>query len=389
MIPSASGLDRAFSCRASCVLPRSPNTGSEDADRGTALHAYAEDIANNVPEETALARVPAEWRATAKGLDVDGVLERLRWDPFAARTLAAEESYAWDGAEDKGWSLGRGLNRDYSSATPGAAVGTADITIHDSDRHHVTIADWKFGHGHVRCAAENMQIRALALYAARHYGAQTATVAIVRGFEDGVAQVDSAEMAAEDLDATADRLQGLARRIDSDRASGDAPATPGEHCRYCRCAAACPEGPLALALATGGGSGQLATSPEGRAKLLRLRILAKRLPDVIDAMLRDAIARGDTSLPDGQVLAIETTERRKVDDDALVYAALETAYGADLATVAAPMERHATLTTIKAAAKLRAPKGKVKETEAELVAACEAAGAVVTSTSEAIVAKRV
>ena len=388
-LPSASSLARAIACRASNVLPRSADTGSEAAERGTALHAYVEAVANGVEERVALAAVPEAWRGTACDLDVGAILTALGWDPFGDAVMRAEESYAWDHRTDAAVILGAGLGRDYSAAPEGSYVGTADVTIHHPSRRHVTIRDYKFGHGSVERAARNQQLRALARFASRAYGAESATVVIIRGREDGSVWLDAAEMSEVDLDATGDVLMDLAQRIAVDRERGDAPATAGEHCRYCRSAPHCPLGPMALVAADGGGFARLRATPEGREKLLALRVLAKKLPELIDAELRDAIADGDVSLPGGMELAIETTEKRKVGDAVEVWDAIEGRYGVDVANVAAPMERHATIATIKAAAKLRAAKGQTKAVEAELLARCEAAGAVKLSTSESIVARRV
>ena len=388
-LPSASSLHRAIACRASSALPMSPDRAGEDAERGQCLHGYTEAIANGVEERVALAAVPEAWRGTACDLDVGAILMALGWDPFGDQEMHAEEAFAWNPRTDVGRSLGLSLNRDYSGATADEAVGTADVILVDRGAGRIVVADYKFGHGHVARARENLQVRALARYATRAYGMNRATVILVRGREDGSAWLDVDEMEEVDLDATGDVLMDLAQRIAVDRERGDAPATAGEHCRYCRSAPHCPLGPMALVAADGGGFARLRATPEGREKLLALRVLAKKLPELIDAELRDAIAEGAVSLPGGMELAIETTERRKVDDAGEVWAALQDRFGEAVADVAAPLVRSATITTIKAAAKLRAAKGQTKAIEAELLATCEAAGAVKLSTSESIIARRV
>lgn len=388
-LPSASSLHRALACRASAVLAMGPDRAGEDAERGQCLHGYTEAIANGVEERVALAAVPEAWRGTACDLDVGAILTALGWDPFGDQEMHAEEAFAWNPRTDVGRSLGLSLNRDYSGATADEAVGTADVILVDRGAGRIVVADYKFGHGHVARARENLQVRALARYATRAYGMNRATVILVRGREDGSAWLDVDEMEEVDLDATGDVLMDLAQRIAVDRERGDAPATAGEHCRYCRSAPHCPLGPMALVAADGGGFARLRATPEGREKLLALRVLARKLPELIDAELRDAIAEGAVSLPGGMELAIETTEKRKVDDADAVYRAVLADHGEAAGDLAAPLERTATLTSIRAAAKFVAGRGEVKKVGDALVAKLEAAGAVKFSTSESIVARRV
>lgn len=388
LLPTASGIERALACRASAVLPRAPDESSEDAQRGTALHAYVEAVASGEAPESALARVPAEWRPAAASLDVHAILEAIGWDPFGDQTLTVEEAFAWHPVDDRARSLGCGLERDYSGADPLEFVGTADVLLVDRDRRRVVVLDYKFGHGHVTRAAVNPQLRSLALFAARTHGMDVAQVVIVRAREDGSAWLDRAPIDRHELDEVALELHALTRRIARDREGDQAVATGGEHCRYCRSARACPLGPMALAVASGTGLEPMRATPAGRARLLALRSLAQRLPDLIDDELRAAIEDGDASLPDGQELFLETTEKRKVDDAEAVYAFVAAARGVEAAEAAAPMERSATMTSIKAAAKRWAAKGKATAEGDALVASLLEAGAVKVSSSGKVSVRR-
>ncbi|TAK30963.1 MAG: DUF2800 domain-containing protein [Myxococcaceae bacterium] len=387
MLPTASSLGRALACRASNVLPRETDQGSEAAERGTALHAYVEAVA--LGRAGALEAVPPAWRDTARGLDVPAILEALGHDAFGDTVMTTEESFAWDPtAPYEGRSLGLSLDRDYSGARPHEFVGTADVVVVDRDQDLVIVGDYKFGHGHVAPAATNPQLRALALYAARAHRVTQARVVVIRGRDDGSCWLDTAALSETDLERIADELIAFARQVVIDqRQELLPPATPGAHCRYCRSAVHCPEGPMALAVAQGTGLVDLAATAAGRGRLLQLRDFAKRLPEIINDQLRLAIARGDTSLPEGQTLAIESTEKRQVADVELVWNTTVAELGHEAADVAAPVERVATMATIKHAAAKGALRGDGKAREARLINALATAGAIKVSRSEAVVAR--
>ncbi|MDO9016641.1 MAG: DUF2800 domain-containing protein [Deltaproteobacteria bacterium] len=386
-LPSASSLARALACRASNVLPQEPDAGSEAAARGTALHAYVEAEANGQPG--ALARVPAAWREMARGLDVPAILEALGHDLFGDTEMRAEESFAWDPTRPyEGRSLGLSLNRDYSGATSGEFVGTADVVVVDRAADLVVVGDYKFGHGEVTPAATNPQLRALALYAARAHRVSQARVVVIRGREDGSCWLDAAEVSEIELERIAETLAELAGRVVADALGHQTPpATPGAHCRYCRAAVHCPEGPMALAVAQGTGLIDLAATAAGRGRLLQLRDFAKRLPDLINEQLRAAVARGDTALPGGAALALESTTKRAVVDAEAVYQNTLINLGPEAAEVAAPLVRAATMDTIKSAAQVGALKGERATRKQQLVDVLLRAGALKASTSESVVAR--
>lgn len=386
-LPSASGLARAIACPASTVLPHEPDRGSDDAARGTALHAYAESIANGMDEAEALAGVPSAWRETAEALDVRGVLDALGHDPFADQVLTAEEAFAWNPETGEARSLGVGLGRDYSGAQPGEAVGTADLVLWDATSASLVVADWKFGHGDMPRASRHPQLRALGLYGGRAYRAERVDVVVIRARTDGGAWLDRASLGASDLEAVGAELRGLARRVESHRQDpASAPAVPGEHCRYCLAAVNCPVVPVALAVAQGQGLSVLADSPHGRARLLGLVTLAKRVPEMIDTMLRDAIARGETDLGDGTALALETTAKQGVEDAAAVHAALAK-IDPTAADATVPLVRKATLGGIdKAWRSLARPGEKADDAKARIRAMLLDAGATKVTESDAVVA---
>jgi len=144
---------------------------------------------------------------------------------------------------------------------------------------------------------------------------------------------------------------------------------------------------MALAVAQGTGLVDLAATAAGRGRLLQLRDFAKRLPEIINDQLRLAIARGDTSLPGGAELALESTEKRQVVDAEAVYQNTLANLGPEAAEKAAPLERHATMDTIKTAAQVGALKSERSARKRELVDLLERIGAVKVSRSESVVAR--
>jgi hypothetical protein len=77
ILPSASGLDRAVNCAASCVLPRVDTEAGAPAHRGNEVHKYLENIANGMPQLEALALVEDDYREWCAGIDVEKLMEGI------------------------------------------------------------------------------------------------------------------------------------------------------------------------------------------------------------------------------------------------------------------------------------------------------------------------
>jgi hypothetical protein len=214
-------------------------------------------------------------------------------------------------------------------------------------------------------------------------------VALVRWRPDGSAWIDRDDLSAATLAGIAASLDGLASLIAEARRQPDhAVATPGAECRYCRCAAACPEGPLVLAIRSSDGIARMAGSAHGRARLLALADFARQVPELIDQALRAAVASGDADLPDGKRLALESSSRAWVSDADRVHEAISALVSAEVADQQCPQVRHATLAGIDRAAKAAKMAGeKVPEAVRRIRQAVEAAGGIATRESDRVVVR--
>lgn len=219
---TASEMERASRCPASVTLPRL-DAHTEAAERGTEIHAFLERIPA-MGREASLALVPDAWREVCEAIDV----ERL------PTNLAAEVALAYDVAADTGREIGRGLRRDYSSAGANEIVGTADVVGLSQDA--VLVSDWKTGRTDTQPAALSLQLRTLALAAARAYGRDIVHVEKIRIRENGYAWRDRAVFDVFDLDEIAAEVRGIYSTV----AGADPPLRPGSWCRHCPAFAACP-----------------------------------------------------------------------------------------------------------------------------------------------------
>jgi len=212
-LPTASRLYLARECPPAFALPHL-DVPTEAAELGKARHAErdAQIEAGQIPEVLA-----------------------KRWPGYAWRS---ELAYAYDYATGRGRILGRGLNRDYSSASPTEICGTADAVGY---REHapVVVIDWK-GFEEVECAATNVQLHFGALALTRAIGTDEAEVAI--HYE--ARPVDVASIDAFDLEAFAADILTIIEGIIAARARArmghELAYKEGEHCKYCPAFHACP-----------------------------------------------------------------------------------------------------------------------------------------------------
>jgi hypothetical protein len=344
--PTASGLQRALACPASCALPRGPYTSSPQAEHGTGVHAF---LAQAVTEgrEKALAAVPpdAPWRPACEAIDTAALLA------CGESLVGVELTYAYDLATDAARFLGENLTRRYGELAPTEIAGTADLVTID-DGGCVWVSDYKTGQS-VGPVAENAQLRFLALCASRYYPGNTEIgVALVYLREDGSTRIEKAVLDALDLDIFAEELRaGLEaiRQAQADHREGRAPATrPGDHCRYCPAFDACPEQrALARSLASG-----LGLTPEAVANLTpgaagaaweRLQQV-KALADVVEGQLRDLARIRPFHLSDGRLLTYVEGEREELVERVAVEV-LERLYGPVVA--ASCVERKVTKASLR------------------------------------------
>jgi hypothetical protein len=226
MLPTASALDRALRCPASCTLPQ-VHTTSKYAARGSGVHVFLEAV-RAVGRDAALAEVAPEHRKLCEALPLDDL-------PKGGQ---AEVAVAWDYETDKARILGEGTRRDYSDAKPTEFVGTADLL--GTANGSVVVVDWKTGYGDLPPAKEAAQLLFFALAGSRLTGLSRAHVSFVRLKDGGEVYRDSARLDAFDLEDFAYRLRRLAVGLDNLRTDTGIPDVTEGLCHYCPAFMACP-----------------------------------------------------------------------------------------------------------------------------------------------------
>jgi hypothetical protein len=257
VLPTFSGLPRWFRCQLVDVLPR-VDSPSQDRAAGSARHAFFQRITEllgsvavdpcpvvdgaNEPwtldraREAALAEAPPEYQTQLAAIPVDS-------PAFRFYRVAPEVALALDLETGAGRELGRGLERDYSTASPTELVGTID-RLGFIGEDGLYVGDYK-GRSH-RCAPEkDPQFLAAALAAARAYGRNWAEIEVVYTIGDLVL-TKKGRVDLLDLDSFEQRLldrRDLAAKNQAAIAA-DPMALPegelGDHCSYCDRLPYCP-----------------------------------------------------------------------------------------------------------------------------------------------------
>lgn len=375
---TASGIERVSACPASAALPQA-NSTSEPAERGIAIHQFLA-TAKSMGREKALAAVPEAWRGVCEAIDLDSL----------PTMLLGEASYAYDPVTGKARFLGAGLNRDYSKAAPGEMCGTADV-VGVAEGPTAFVADYKTGWGDVTAAANNPQLRFLALCASLAYpGIDEVVVEVIRIRDDGSAYRDTATLDALDLAQIAGEVGRLPSAVELVRATIAAGATPnvseGPWCKYCPAWAACPAKTGLLRMVAGGGDvaapfmSGLSRSTVGAAHVLaeNLRALARELEKRVAGAIDEL---GPCETPRGTVLQKALVEGNEQLEGDAVWSAVARRYGGAVADQA--VERKATKTKLKAA--LKAAGAIVAQAEREVLEEVRAAGGAKRTTSERLV----
>ena len=237
---TASGLARVQACPASVALPVVLNT-SEAAERGTAIHTFAERILSGWDRAVALAGVPEEWRETCAGFEPLAAVADLR----RANRLV-EASYCLNAIDNTATFLGSGLSRQYPAAALGDIHGTTDVEGINAWHGRPVIVDWKSGSQDVASPQDNLQLRFAARAVALLRGASEVEARVVAIRNSGRADIDAYVFSTFALDDIGDELEELYRRAlaiseSSDRGMALLPVLrPGKHCRYCPALPACP-----------------------------------------------------------------------------------------------------------------------------------------------------
>lgn len=221
-----------MTCILSAILPRAKDD-SAAADKGTEKHGLLEEADFH-------GGPPAWW---AHGLDG---WDRLRreipaslWSPDTS-----EVAFRYSTAADVAEEVGRRRGRHYGVVGSQEIVGTADRAAPVDDEDRVVVLDWKTGQGWVTPAAENWQLKILALMAARAWGADEARVYLAFIREGRPPYVDSAYFSAFDLALIAEDVRTATEKIRATRAQVASGAFPvmrrGKHCTYCPSFDFCP-----------------------------------------------------------------------------------------------------------------------------------------------------
>ena len=351
---TASSLDRIASCPASAALPQVQTT-SDAAARGTAVHLYLERIASGELPEEAMESLEGDVRALCEAIDLD----RL------PKGTSPEIAYAYDVVTGQARELGRRLGRRYTGIASTEIAGTADAV--GVGPHSVFVGDYKTGWSAPK-ARDSLQLRFLALCAARVYQREAAVVEVIRIRSNGSPWRESAALDVLDLDEVADGLVNLllrVRRAQEIVAEGRLPdVSEGEHCQFCPAWPSCPAKATMLVRVASGAAldpilSLLPLTPEmaGHAwsKLRESRRVLERLERACHAALDQY---GEFPLPSGAVLRKVTEEGNEQLDGKVVFAVVRELHDQEVAEAAIQIE--ASKAGLERALKSAAEAGKIK-----------------------------
>jgi hypothetical protein len=397
--PTFSSLPRWFACELTDVLPRVDSV-SDDATSGTARHAFFQRVSDLVqtpfvPPCHGIEVKPGVWSGCSGGTDCPicagqplparfytleearelaladaadehrGALAAIPLDSPAFRfgDVAAEVALALDLETGEARELGRGLERDYSSAKPTEIVGTIDrLGLIGDDGLY--IGDYK-GRSHRASPAKDPQFLAAALAASRIFRRSWAELEVIRIIGDDVFPAKE-RVDFVDLDAFEVRIHErralAAGNVAAFKADGTLPeGEVGDHCRYCPSLRFCPA-KMALARAALGGDseevqaivkvGAAYITDESAPRLRQLVSDAEKVLEIVKEALRDYGRQTPFPLGDGSgrwygVPPDATT--RELLDGVKVRAVLAELFGEEAAAAGVKVE--ATLGGIESAAK--------------------------------------
>lgn len=307
-LPSASALDRAFSCVGSCVLPAVYEPSSEAAERGIALHTFVE-TARRDGREAALAMMSGDEDTfrDAKALDLSAI-------PDGAES---EVAFGFDHETDTAIRYELTGGRRYP--LDGRLHGTADYV--GKVGQEVVVIDLKTGRPAVS-AADSWQLRFLALAAARWSGLPRVRASLFVLDAEGGWRQDWTTWDEFDLAGFADELGSLVRRV---RATTEPTLVVGSHCKHCPALLRCPaQTAIVRALVptlTEITDRLEALTPEEQGRAYTNMKVAEELMDRAKDAFRNLAARGDIPLPDGRTLKTVTMNRSSCAKGAAEYVA--------------------------------------------------------------------
>lgn len=229
-LPTSSGLQAAATCPTSAVLPVIPSAhpaGDTGTDRHELLIAGLEAVRGGLaPDVITDNPVEQHWLDTVFG------------HPFVPTLTgyAPEVAYGYDVETGQAWCWGRIPARQYPPHAPTTICGTADYVL--ADEECVTIVDVKTGRREVPGPKRNLQLKSLAVAAARFHGVFRAKVAILHATADGDAVwVEHGPVwDLGDLTEIAEELRQLHLELNAPKPR----LATGPHCNVCGAFAACP-----------------------------------------------------------------------------------------------------------------------------------------------------
>jgi hypothetical protein len=223
----------AYTARPGVVLPI--EAGSSHAARGNARHALYQHLHEARFIGGDFRDIEACELADPQG-HIDQVMAWI--EGHVPADALAEIPFAFDPARGGARALPSRGHRDYSAATPGEIVGTADLVWAEAGPEPVgVVLDWKTGRArHVDAVHDNAQMAFLALAASRAFNHNRVRVILAFVDDDGGVTTEQSEYTLAGLAGVARWLAALAAAIPQ------AQAVSGPHCRakYCPLLGLCP-----------------------------------------------------------------------------------------------------------------------------------------------------
>lgn len=215
-LPSASGMERLKLCPGSWALeqqcPEPPET--EEATSGTRIHdAWAGKL--------------TESDLTADEVETLDAIKYLEWTVLTAVFKQSEVTFLAN--DDQRFWMMNDIGMRILSGKPDRVYSRKD---------HFLILDAKTGRNETTIAAENVQLRSLAVIADTHFGylAESITVGILAPWQSQ--RITLARYERHHLDAARKEILDIIAASKKP----DAPRIPSlEACRYCKAKAVCPE----------------------------------------------------------------------------------------------------------------------------------------------------
>lgn len=229
-LPTASKLQDAALCPTSAVLPVIPSAhpaGDTGHDRHELLIAALDAVRGGLSPDAFIENpVEQHW------------LDTVFSHPFTPTLTgyAPEVAYGYDVETGQAWCWGRIPARQYPAHAPTTICGTADYVL--ADEECVVIVDVKTGRREVPGPKRNLQLKSLAVAAAKFHGVFRAKVAILHATADGDAVwVEHGPVwDLGDLTEIAEELRQLHLELNAPKPR----LATGPHCDVCNAFAACP-----------------------------------------------------------------------------------------------------------------------------------------------------